>query len=113
MASRDPPARTRRLLCPQATTLRYQLREMASLNDPECLLMTTESSIDTSATLAPAAQPYQPFPTQSLPDAMRPFVEQSAASLGCDPAAVALPALAAFASLIGNTRVLQLKSNWS
>src|SRR5262249_3623725 len=87
--------------------------------------MTTSSlaACDNSGMLAPAMAEgaveasrhagYRPFPSEALPSGMRRHVEQSADALGCDPAAVALPALAAFAALVGNTRVLQLKGTWS
>jgi hypothetical protein len=69
---------------------------------------------------APAATPaalelppeYMPFPTVTLPAPVRGYVEQAAVALGCDPVFVALPALAALASAIGNRRVIRLKRNW-
>jgi DNA polymerase I-like protein with 3'-5' exonuclease and polymerase domains len=57
-------------------------------------------------------EPYRPFPVDSLPTPLNEFVAQGAAALGCDPAYVALPALAAAASAIGNTRSLRLKRGW-
>jgi hypothetical protein len=56
---------------------------------------------------------YKPFPTHLLPGALREFTECASTSIGCDPAVVALPALAAAASAIGNTRRIQLKPGWS
>src|SRR5262249_45985988 len=41
------------------------------------------------------------------------LVREGAAALGCDPSFFALPALAVGASLIGNTRVILLKRNWT
>src|SRR4051794_30574920 len=58
------------------------------------------------------ATTYQPFPTDSPPGPVREFVVQASAALDCDAAAVALPGLAAMAGLVGNTRVLELKSTW-
>src|SRR5262245_10672040 len=55
---------------------------------------------------------YRPFPTQALQGVMRRFVEQAAA-LGCDPACVALPALAAYSARIGASRALELKPGWT
>lgn len=55
---------------------------------------------------------YQTFPVDLLPSALGQFVSQGALSLGCDPAFVALPALSAAASLIGNTRTIRLKGSW-
>jgi DNA polymerase I-like protein with 3'-5' exonuclease and polymerase domains len=57
--------------------------------------------------------PYIPFPTELLPEPVRAYVEQAATALGCDPAYIALPALAAVASAIGNSRVIQLKRGWT
>jgi DNA polymerase I-like protein with 3'-5' exonuclease and polymerase domains len=56
--------------------------------------------------------PYQPFPVEALPEPMREFVRQGTAAKRCDPAYVALPALAVSAGLIGYTRVLQLRRDW-
>jgi DNA polymerase I-like protein with 3'-5' exonuclease and polymerase domains len=56
--------------------------------------------------------PYQPFPTDTLPEPLRAYVTQGAAALGCDTAFVALPALAVAAGLIGNKRKVRLKRDW-
>jgi hypothetical protein len=56
--------------------------------------------------------PYRPFPVEALPGPVRAFTQEAAQSLGCDPAFVALPALAVVASAIGNTRTIQLKRGW-
>jgi DNA polymerase I-like protein with 3'-5' exonuclease and polymerase domains len=56
--------------------------------------------------------PYQPFPVDALPEPVRSFVIQGAASLRCDPAYLALPALSIVAALIGNTREVRLKRDW-
>ena len=60
-----------------------------------------------------APKPYLPFPVDALPTALRELAEAGAASLGCDPAFVALPALSAAAGLVGNARRLALKSGWT
>lgn len=57
--------------------------------------------------------PYVPFPTRHLPPVVREFVEASAAAIGTDAAMVALPALAAAAAMIGNSRAVVLKGRWS
>jgi hypothetical protein len=62
--------------------------------------------------LTPAGQPYQPFPVELLPPVIGDFVHKGAVALGCDPACLALPALAVIASAIGNTRTLRLKDGW-
>jgi hypothetical protein len=58
------------------------------------------------------APPYAPFPVDALPRPAAGFVSAAAAALGCDPAYVALPVLAALASTIGNTRVIRIKGSW-
>jgi hypothetical protein len=55
---------------------------------------------------------YQPFPVAALPTVVGQFASGVARALGCDEACVALPALAAMASAIGRTRVIQLKQGW-
>jgi hypothetical protein len=57
-------------------------------------------------------EPYRPFPTAALPAPVGEYVRQGALALGCDPAYLALPALAVAAGLIGFTRVLLLKRTW-
>jgi hypothetical protein len=59
-----------------------------------------------------ALGPYRPFPTSALPPPLDEYVRQAAAALGCDPAFVALPVLAAAASAVGNTRAIRLKRGW-
>jgi hypothetical protein len=56
--------------------------------------------------------PYQPFPVQLLPAAVRGYVSATAAALGCDPGFVALPVLAVIAAAIGGTRTIRLKHGW-
>ena len=55
---------------------------------------------------------WKPFPVNVLPPVIKKFVSEGAASIGCDPAAIALPLLAALASTIGNTRRLKIKRGW-
>ena len=52
------------------------------------------------------------FPTGLLPDPVKPFARQAAAAIGCDPAMVALPTIAALGATIGNTRRIKVKSDW-
>jgi hypothetical protein len=59
-----------------------------------------------------ALPPFRPFPTEALPSPLRQYVTQTARAIGCDPCYVALPALAAVASAVGNQRVLRLKRSW-
>lgn len=60
----------------------------------------------------PTREPYQPFPVDVLPPVMRRYVVEQADAIGCDPAYVALPLLAALAAAVGNSRVLGLKRSW-
>jgi hypothetical protein len=56
--------------------------------------------------------PFRPFPVGALPSPLDGFITQTAAALGCDPAYVALPVLAAVFAVIGNTRRVRLKRSW-
>jgi hypothetical protein len=59
-----------------------------------------------------AVPPYVPFPVHTLPEAISRYITISSTAIGCDPAFVALPLLAALASAIGNTRRIRLKQGW-
>jgi hypothetical protein len=61
---------------------------------------------------SPELPSYRPFPVEALPAPMAEYVRQGAVALGCEPAYLALPALAVAAGLIGYTRVLRLKRTW-
>lgn len=56
---------------------------------------------------------FRPFPVEALPAKVGAFVKEGAAALGCDPAMVALPALAVLAGVIGNKRRIRLKESWT
>ena len=56
---------------------------------------------------------YTPFPVDALPGPFADLVREGAEAIGCDEALIALPLLAAAAGTIGNSRRIQLKSNWS
>jgi hypothetical protein len=53
------------------------------------------------------------FPTDSLPKPVARLVNEAAKAIGCPPDAIALAALVALGSAIGNSRVIQPKGNWS
>ena len=53
-----------------------------------------------------------PFPVDALPAPLNHFTNAVSKAVVCDPAFVALQALAACASLIGNTRALVMKNSW-
>ena len=55
---------------------------------------------------------YTPFPVDALPVVVRSFVDSVSRSVGCDPAFVMMPVLAACAAAIGNTRRLRMKNGW-
>lgn len=61
----------------------------------------------------PNALAYQPFPVELLPEPIHGYVQASAAAIGCDPAFVAVPILAAIASAIGASRRIRLKRQWT
>jgi hypothetical protein len=57
--------------------------------------------------------PWRPFPVHVLPEPVRAYVRNGAATLGCDPSFVALPLLAGLASAIGNSFRVALKRGWT
>lgn len=57
-------------------------------------------------------QEYKSFPTENLPEPLCSYVLACAQSLNCDPAYIALPALAAVGSCIGNAARITLKRGW-
>lgn len=61
---------------------------------------------------APVTLRWQPFPVHVLPEPIQSFVTQGSRAIGCDPAMIALPTLAAVASVIGTTRRIRLKRTW-
>lgn len=56
---------------------------------------------------------YVPFPSHLLPEPVRDYIVSGSKAIGCDPAYLALPMLAALAVAIGNTRRISLKKTWS
>lgn len=55
---------------------------------------------------------YTAFPVHLLPEPLARFVRETADALGCDPAYVALPALATTAAAIGTTRAIAPMPGW-
>jgi Protein of unknown function (DUF3987) len=53
-----------------------------------------------------------PFPVHLLGEPLANYVNQSAISIGCDPAFIALPLLTCLGSAIGNSRWVWLKRDW-
>ncbi len=72
---------------------------------------TTPATSATSSASSPI-EAWRPFPTRALPKAVSTLVEESARSIGCDEAFVALPLLAVLGSAIGTTRRVELKPGW-
>lgn len=84
----------------------------ATTSDDTRKLIDALNNLDPHDTL-PTTRPQQPFPTHVLPEVLATFVRESAISIGCDEANVALPVLAACAAAIGNTRQIRLKRGWT
>jgi hypothetical protein len=63
-------------------------------------------------TAAPRSEPFAPFPLDELPTPLREYVENAAATIGCDPSFVALPLLAGCGQAIGTSRRVKLKRGW-
>lgn len=57
--------------------------------------------------------PYKAFPVEALPPRLRDLAVRGAEAIGCDPAFIAGPGLAALASAIGGTRVAQVQGTWT
>jgi len=55
---------------------------------------------------------YRPFPVEALPPVLREFAEQVAASVGCDVAFSALPALTVAGAAVGAAVVAKPKRGW-
>ncbi len=96
---------------------RFRERWVACTSKAEPAEVTGQSSVSGASivTKKPVRllPPYQPFPIRTLPAPVNTFVEQGAQALGCDASFLALPAISILASLIGNTRVIRLKGDWS
>lgn len=82
--------------------------------DPASWNLETAAEIHQRKAAAAPLQPkqYRHFPTAMLPAPLARFVGETAAALGCEPAYIAMPALAACASAIGTTRAVSLKESW-
>jgi len=66
-----------------------------------------------SASTPPRVLSWRPFPLRTLPLPLRRLVKEGAASIGCDPAAVAVLLFAALGGAIGTTRRILLKRGWA
>jgi hypothetical protein len=66
-----------------------------------------------SPVIRPKVPGYRPFPTDVLLEPLRGLVLAGSKAIGCDPSFIALPALAATAAMLGNSRRIRLKGNWT
>jgi hypothetical protein len=62
---------------------------------------------------APQPAAYKPFPVELLPDVVQEYVVQHSQAIGIDAAFVAVPMLPVLAGLIGQSRRLYIKRNWT
>lgn len=58
-------------------------------------------------------QEYKPFPAHLLPDVVQQYVAEHAAAIGIDDAYVAVPMLPVLAALIGQSRAIYIKRNFT
>lgn len=106
--------------------LRLQIENGLDITDPTAvqaagrrlLVLLRESATEETATRGDSTPcqrvpKYIPFPVHLLPEPLRSFIDRASEAIGCDPAFIALPLLAAAASAIGNTRRLRLKRGWA
>jgi predicted DNA-binding transcriptional regulator AlpA len=73
------------------------------------------ASPDVPATITPcagSATGAMPFPLAAFPDPLRAFATEAAAAIGCPVDLVALPMLAAAATAIGTSHVIEAKPGW-
>lgn len=63
--------------------------------------------------LSAPPRPFRPFPVELLPQPVARYVEAVSQALPCNPAYVALPALATLAAAVGMSRVLRIKRTWT
>src|SRR5215207_1954304 len=69
------------------------------------------SEVDLPSPPAPLPEA-PPFPTDTLPEAARRFVEEGTEAIGCAPDLLALPVLAVLSAGIGASRVVEIKRSW-
>lgn len=72
-------------------------------------IVPLEVEDDAPATLA---LEYREPPVERLPQPLADYVAQSAEAIGCDPSLIAMPALAAVAAAIGDSRSVEVKVGW-
>lgn len=72
-------------------------------------IVPLEAEDDAPASLA---LEYREPPVERLPQPLADYVAQSAEAIGCDPSLIAMPALAAVAAAIGDSRAVEVKVGW-
>ncbi len=55
---------------------------------------------------------WRPFPVDAIPQPVGRYIQAAGASIGCDPAFVALPLLSALAGAVGTSTRIELKPDW-
>jgi hypothetical protein len=100
----------------------YRQRTWAKVSDGEVYSPPSPTALSTRSAARmteggqeapqPAEEPFTPFPVDALPEPNRTLIIRGAQAIGCDPALVALPHLAAAAASIGNSRRIRLKHGW-
>lgn len=98
--------------------IREEIRQIVD-RASEAASIPPAASGDDGASVPPNNPPpisfaeYVPFPTHTLPEPLRSLCEQGAKALFCDPAMIAVPALATVSAAIGATRRVLLKESWA
>jgi hypothetical protein len=75
----------------------------------DALIKQTPTEVQNNTT---TGQFMRPFPVHLLPEPVRSYVIEGAASIGCDPSYIVLPVLSMLAGAIGNTHSVLLKDGW-
>ncbi len=92
-----------------ADGLRKLIATAAPVTRPDSMPLTRSGSPSAGT----RSQPYTPFPVRLLPEPVARFVEEASRALPCDPAYVALPALAVLSGAVGMGRILRIKKSWT
>lgn len=90
-----------------------ELGESADVVKAKLLSLANAAEPESPTALAPAVEPFKPFPVDALPQPLRRFVIELATSTGTDPACAALAVLTTLAGVIGNRVAAQVKRGWT
>jgi hypothetical protein len=69
--------------------------------------------VEETSTSEPTRLAWEDFPLSTLPDPLEGYVTAQAEAMCVDPSMIAVPGLCALAASVGNSRHVELKSNWS